>query len=522
LAAQPVTSRRWLAGYAILLMVLTSLPYLVGFGRAGTEWHFTGFVIGVDDGNSYLAKMLLGSQGDWLFRTPYTTMAQDGALVFIPFLLLGKLAGGPALHLQLVGLFHLLRLAAIPLVVVATHRFAARFTESHAGRGWVTVVATLGGGLGWILLFFERGQAWGEMPLAFISPETFGFLALYAGPHLALARGLMLLALAGYLTGGEHGGPAWGPGLLALATFMANPLTGVSLALVVGAHQVVLLFVKTENPGEWRRASLRLLLPAAPYVLYLGFAAMRDPFLQAWAVRNQILSPPPGYYLLAYGLLLPLAAAGLGRLRQRRPADWLPVAWLLITPLLAYAPVGVQRRLPEGAWVALAVLALWGLERVKSARWRKSLRLGTAGMTLPAAAILLLGGLRVAAEPAEPAFTPADRVAAYQVIAGRAQRGDVVLASFRASNELPAWAPVRVPIGHGPESIGLEQVQEEIDRALAAGGWVEAERVAGRLGASWLLSERTGGASFIDDAPPGWHAAGEWGDVVLFKRGPAP
>jgi hypothetical protein len=92
----------------------------LAFQTQGEAWRFTGFVFAVEDGNSYIAKMLLGANGAWLFRTPYTADPQRGVLAFLPYLLLGKLAAGEGIHEQLVALFHLFRILAIPAAVLAT------------------------------------------------------------------------------------------------------------------------------------------------------------------------------------------------------------------------------------------------------------------------------------------------------------------------------------------------------------------------------------------------------------------
>ena len=55
-----------------------------GFWLQGSDWRFTGFFIGVEDGNSYIAKMLSGTAGNWIFRTPYTAYPQNGFLAFLP------------------------------------------------------------------------------------------------------------------------------------------------------------------------------------------------------------------------------------------------------------------------------------------------------------------------------------------------------------------------------------------------------------------------------------------------------
>ena len=80
--------RRWVLAFAIILMVITTLPYILGYARAGGDWEFTGFVFGVEDGNSYIAKMLSGASGNWLFFSPYTAYPQHGVIAFLPYILL--------------------------------------------------------------------------------------------------------------------------------------------------------------------------------------------------------------------------------------------------------------------------------------------------------------------------------------------------------------------------------------------------------------------------------------------------
>ncbi len=101
--------RRWIWIAAALIMLVTTLPYFVGYLTQGEAWRFTGFVFGVEDGNSYIAKMLRGSADDWLFRSPYAVQEQRGVLMYMIYLWTGKLGAEPGLHEQLVVLYHLLR-----------------------------------------------------------------------------------------------------------------------------------------------------------------------------------------------------------------------------------------------------------------------------------------------------------------------------------------------------------------------------------------------------------------------------
>jgi hypothetical protein len=97
-------------------------------------------------------------------------------------------------------LFHLARLVMIPLAVLATYRFSAMFLPERTPRQWATILAVVGGGLGWLVVITGATDLFGSLPLEFYSPESFGFLSFYGLPHLLLAKVLLLLGLGFYLS----------------------------------------------------------------------------------------------------------------------------------------------------------------------------------------------------------------------------------------------------------------------------------------------------------------------------------
>jgi hypothetical protein len=475
------SERRWALVYSGVLALVTGIPYLLAYVAQGNSWSFTGFVFGVEDGNSYIAKMLAGAQGAWLFRTPYTTLPQQGVLAFLPYILLGKLAQGPALHEQLVALFHLFRTAAIPLEVYAVYRFASLFLEEELWRRWVTVLATAGGGLGWALLAIGQPAWLGSLPLDLHSPESFGFLALYGLPHLVVARSLLLISLSLYLGSEAAPAKAWLAGVALLGLALVQPIAVVSALAVLAAHLAVVSgrqLIRGQPAGTqpWLASAAKAALIPAPLVGYNVYAFSTDPYLRVWTAQNLILSPPFAHYLVAYGLVLvPAAVGGWRAFVSGSVRALLPVSWALAFPVLAYLPVGVQRRLPEGVWVALAILAALGF-RAWAAR-RASLRrltshtmlaLALLAASLPSTLILLAGGAGTALRPSEPAFLPRAEVEAFDWLRENVEPETPVLAAYGTANALPAWAPLLVPIGHGPESAGLERLLEEVTRFYAA------------------------------------------------------
>ncbi|MFQ5616526.1 MAG: hypothetical protein ACE5GO_08715 [Anaerolineales bacterium] len=460
-------------------MLLTTIPYLLGFANQGDAWRFTGFVFGVEDGNSYIAKMLSGAEGAWLFRTPYTAVFQRGVLAFLPYILLGKLTAGPGQHEQLVALFHLYRFVAGVLAILAMYDFISYFVLRVRLRRLGAALAAFGGGLGWVLILLGRENWLGSLPLDFYSPETFGFLSLYGLPHLAIARALLLRGLLAYLRNaegrsGQYNDRGTKSGLLWLLMGLFQPLTVIVAWAVVGAHLAGLaLFGNGVPDKEYRSRAVRRGLVAglvsSPIVLYTLWAFTTDPFLRVWTDQNLILSPHPLHYLVAYGLVLPFAVRGARRLLRQNPArGWLPVAWAAIMPALAYAPHNLQRRLPEGVWVALVILALKAEPGANQPAQRPRLprsgrmrfhTLGVFFFLFVSTLLLLAGGVMGVADPKEPVFRPVEEIAAFQLLREQAEPGDVVLASFETGNALPAWAPVRVVIGHGPESVRLDELR---------------------------------------------------------------
>lgn len=495
---------RWVLWFGILVMLATTLPYLVGFASQGENWHFTGFVFGVEDGNSYIAKMRTGSAGAWLFRTPYSAAPQGGVLAFLPYLLLGKLLAPSSAHVYFVWLFHAFRLGAGMLSLFAAYAFVSEFIQSVPGRRLALVLIALGGGLGWILVLVGKSGWLGSLPLDFYSPETFGFLALYGVPHLALGRAALFWGLRAHLqiiqseslpSPGDlgHLGVAW------LLAALAQPLQAVILGYVLALHFALLMLVGLVKPElassrgciVWLRiAALQTLsgLPAIAFLAYTLLAFNSDPYLKAWTSQNIILSPHPLHYLLAYGWALPLALPGALHLLRQLPQKGLLLAgWVASLPLLAYLPFNLQRRLPDGIWVALVILVLVQLETFilgrgtfgqsglpmlpalrldeisrqsagQDSRPRRLLRLLYLSLAFPSTLILLAGGVLAASSPGLPLFRPSAEVAASEYLAAVAAPGDVVLSPYSIGNALPAWAPVRVVVGHGPETIGLESL----------------------------------------------------------------
>jgi hypothetical protein len=221
---------------------------------------------------------------------------------------------------------------------------------------------------------------------------------------------------------------------------------------------------RQNNWVDWRRGLLRLIIAgiiSAPLVIYNLLAFQLDPFLKRWGAQNLIPSPPPVDYLLSYILVLPLIVMGIWIWRKvANISRLLPLAWCLIFPLLAYAPYNLQRRLPEGIWVNLCLLAVVGLGAL-SPHWKRIMTIALIPVFF-STLVLYSGGLSATSNIGMPLFRPAAEVQAMDALAKAVPKGSVVLASRDTSTVIPTRACVYVLIGHGPESISARDIEPRV------------------------------------------------------------
>jgi len=462
----------WTAGWAIIILIMTGLPYLYGAVISTAAHQFSGFVIGLEDGHSYLAKMQEGRAGHWLFYLAYTPEPHQPELFFIFYILLGKIAA--VADLPNVVLFHLSRWVTIPFGLLAFYYFVAYFTDRLVVRRLALVIFGVSGGLGWLWLLLGGPAELGYMPVDLWVPDASFFLAALTFTHLPLAQGLLLLFVVTGLKFVHHnqrraGFAAAGCGLL---VSLIHPHTLPVITLIFGLHilqqhyaQKSRLFVKAT------RLAL-VTLPSLPYLIYVAVVFYHNPAFIAWRLQSQTFSPAPVHYLLGFGVTLLFAIVGLIHTRRSGSGYGFLHIWVLAVPLLVYLPIALQRRFLDGYQAPLAVLAAvglcWAVKKISGRRVQKG-AIALALVLMVLTNVLLVGGaIATIARRPGPVFIAADKITAARWLAERA-RQDVVLASYQTGNFLPTVAHVRVFVGHGPETMHSEAKVAMLPPLFAAG-----------------------------------------------------
>ena len=467
-----INKRKHILIAAVVVMMVTSVPYLVGFASEGDNWRFTGFLIGVEDGNSYIAKMLSGSTGAWLFKTPYSTMDQQGVIAFLPYILLGKIAAGSGIHYQLVVLYHSFRFFGGILAILAAFDLITLFITKKAWQNWALAIYVLGGGGGWTLVLLEKKDFLGSLPLDFISPESFGFLGLFGFPHLAFARAMLIWGIVIYLN--KQSG--YLTGFLWLILGLMQPMYVVIAWSVLGIHNLLLLIsitikkdrdiIKINQMKEDFSNAFRAFLISSPLIIYTAYVFITDPFLKTWTTQNYLPSPHILHYLIAYGLYLPITAIGIRNfISKNSRLGLLLIGWLGLLPFLVYAPVATQRRLAEGIWIVITIGLIYFFEN------RPNLHMAAKSLlylAFPSSLLIFIGAILSAQSPSMPVFRPREEVEMYLDIAKNLEINSIVLSSHDTGNNLPAWAPVSVVLGHGPETASYDEVKDDVKKIYSS------------------------------------------------------
>ena len=476
----PVSRAEWrrVLWFAVAVMLLTTLPYVIGALAGGDDWHFGGFLFGADDGYSYLAKMRLGARGDWLFTIRYTHEQHDPALLFLPYILLGKLAGLFAGSANLPGAlataFHLARIVFGTTLLLASYRFVACFVRAPATRMLALVLIALGGGFGWLLAILGLDDVLGSLPLDFYVPESYSFLILFGLPHLALARTAMLLGLMLVFRGlDDPGRVRWSiwAGLCWLVMGLCVPFYLAVLYLLLGCWGLAAWARDRRFPWALFWQASRAALITVPVFAYTSYVFLADDVLGDWSGQNQLPAPHPLHYVLGYVILALPAIAGWRWAWKRaasRPAHLLLAIWVLVVPFVVYLPVNVQRRLAEGVIVPVGILAAAGLSLAfpHKRAWRRARRVLLA-LALPTALLLWLGGTFSVLSQDRPLFRPTAEIDAMRALDAAAPRDAVVLSSKETGNVLPVFADVIAYVGHGPETIHADDKETRAEQFFA-------------------------------------------------------
>lgn len=469
---------RWVLGWGIAIIALSSIPYLWGWWLTPHGAQFTGLTHNIDDGAVYLSWMRQAADGHFFIRNLFTAESQPARAFNILFLLMGGVTR--LLHIPLIWAFHLFRAGLGIALIFVVWKFSRLFLDKRARMLLIPVIG-LTSGVGWLI----PGATAPNGSVDVWQPEAITFLSIYLNP--LFIAGLVLMIGAFYWlelarrTGRSRYAVCAGLSMLALGNVHTYDV--ITVACVWTAYVVVLAFSDRKAFGKTIRLSAIAGLVAAPSVAYQAYILSIDPVFRARA-NTVITSPPIWSFLTGYGCILLGAAAGAWlytRAAWRGPfpqpstfnSQLLLISWSVVGFVVPYIPVAQQRKLIMGVQIPIAILCAYTLA------WLLTRLPRTVGWGVVATVFLLSVGSNARFLAQDMRLLGDDRtvthyrpylldseVDAMRFLRRTAAPSDVILAPPDIALFTPAFAGRRVYYGHWSETPGYgAKLREYMDFA---------------------------------------------------------
>ncbi|MEO8397033.1 MAG: hypothetical protein ABI700_28820, partial [Chloroflexota bacterium] len=432
---------RWviIVGSALVLLAFSPLLWVALHGTPG--WQFMGVLHNYQDGATYISKMRLGFEGNWLVYFQDTPEAHSGAFIQVIYLLLGHLSRVIAIP-QIV-LFHVARVGAALFMYVALYQLGATIWTRVRARRLFFLIAVLGAGLGWLFAPLLQNTAFPDLAV----PEAFSLYSTFMNVHFPLTIACLALLSSLFITAYRPGAEedpsidsSWPlASLLSIILALLYPQALVPIGGALILYVGIVWLQDRKVPLRLLRWLLALVVPAIPIAAYYVITVAYNPAMALWNTQNVTSAPTPLELVIGFGIPLLVALPGIYRAIRRfeRDGDRLMLLWLACIVIAIYLPINVQRRFMVGMMIPVAYFATRSIEDVWLPRIGRRWRPAVGSVFIPLIAISqvlmlflpVLPAITGYPQAAVGIFLESDYAQAYNWLDTRTSETDVVLAS---------------------------------------------------------------------------------------------
>ncbi len=454
---------RW--GWTALMVLATSLPYLVNFASTPAGYRYTWILPPYpEDSLSYMAWSQQAARGALLFKIKFTALPQSAFLFHPLFLICGWISRLCNLD---IGIVHLVvKEVGVILFFVLFYRYAdflrLNYLQSVIASILVGVSSGLGGLIG-LSLGNEVVNKLSIIPADLWMPEVNTYWSLLWNTLFPYSLCLMLLTIY-YLDRGTRYGHKVDLWVGGLATGVLALIHPYSQPLLIAFAVVIVLARRTT---DWFPYLVRYFVPVLPFLVYVILVSEFQPVVLQHSSQGNMSSPNVLAYLFGFGLPLLLWLGGFGVSRGRWMKQyWQVVLWFLMSVVFAYFPFWFQRKLIFGAHIPLCILAAVSFDRMLAKRptgWSRGLCLAVATAALFPLLVatpiyLLINETKEVRDndDASAYYISNDTMSGLRFLKQRSKPDDIVYASLQTSRFIPAFSGNTVLWSHWAMSVDFD------------------------------------------------------------------
>jgi hypothetical protein len=320
----------------------------------------------------------------------------------------------------------------------------------------------MGGGLGWLLL--PTGYLAADSWVA----EAYPFLSAFTNPHFPIGMAIMIEILLLYC--GQK--PAGLPRdiivfSLSLLLTILLPFGFVLIGIILSVDWMWVLIVKHERKFPtiiWWFAAGGL-----PVAIYQLWVVNNDPVLKIWNAQNLTNAPPIWDFLLSFSPALMVGFLSFWVKSKSISTDTYRILWIwiLVSLVLVYSPVNLQRRFLVGFYIPCVLLAAAVLSDMKFFQtYGKNLgKIFFPLSTITNLLLLIIFVVGMVVNSNQLYLSPGQQKLLSWII-NESPSNAIFLASPDLSLLIPARTGRRVVYGHPFETVDAESTKRNVELIL--------------------------------------------------------
>ncbi len=494
---------RFVSAVIILVLTLTSLPYLYAYLTTPPDKQFMGIMVNVPDHVQYFS---------WMRELTHAPLSankltpEPNQPLFFNLLWWGMGRLGGLLGLGYAGMYQLLRLVSGALFLLLAYRICAWFLPDRLMRRTAFLVITLTSGFGWVLVMMKYTITPGELPLPLLVyiVEANTFFGILASPHF-IAAALYVFVFDLILRGQANGQLRYAvaAGLVALFFGWQHAYDLVLVYGILAGYGLLLLLRDRRLPIYLVKSGLIIGLISFSPALYSVLLTRLDPLWQevlAQFANAGVFTPNPLQLLVLLGPAFILAwftffRENPWRLRGVDDNRLFLKAWFFFNFLLVYIPTDYQIHMLNGWQIPIAILATQGLfyyvapfmaSRLKSLisnpqalipkthnvpnpqSLQRMLAFALIVLILPTNLYLFAWRFFDLSQHDYPYYLHKDEIAAMQWLESNGRPGQVVLSSLTTGQYIPALTGLHAFLAHWAQTVDYYHKEAMVNEFFAA------------------------------------------------------